>query len=158
MASRPPTPGYRPDIDGLRGVAVIAVILFHSEVPGFAGGYVGVDVFFVISGFLITSLIQTDLKNGQFSLGRFYERRIRRIMPALLLVLLLTLGVGAVLLLPADFANLGKQVLAALAFVSNVNSGAVRIIGRRNHCRFSTPGRWRSRNNSTCSSRYCWPG
>ena len=75
--------GYRKDIDGLRAVAVLAVVFFHAKLPGFAGGFVGVDVFFVISGFLITGLIAQDWKDGQFSFLTFYFRRVRRILPAL---------------------------------------------------------------------------
>ena len=74
---------YRADIDGLRSVAVIPVVLFHVKVAGFGGGYVGVDIFFVISGYLITSLLLGDLEDGHFSIVRFYERRVRRIFPAL---------------------------------------------------------------------------
>ncbi|MCC5812078.1 MAG: acyltransferase, partial [Ectothiorhodospiraceae bacterium] len=73
---------YRPEIDGLRAIAVLAVILFHAGFSLFSGGYVGVDVFFVISGYLITTIIITDLERGRFSLRRFYERRARRILPA----------------------------------------------------------------------------
>lgn len=74
---------YRPDIDGLRAIAVLAVVFYHYGVPGFSGGYVGVDVFFVISGYLITSLISDEMRAGRFSFRHFYERRIRRIFPAL---------------------------------------------------------------------------
>src|ERR1051325_2343974 len=76
------SPIYRPEIDGLRALAVIPVILFHAGLAGFSGGFVGVDVFFVISGYLITSLIDHHQRNGTFSICRFYERRARRILPA----------------------------------------------------------------------------
>ena len=72
---------YRADIDGLRALAVVPVVLYHIGVPGFAGGFVGVDIFFVISGYLIFGMIDTDLRNGTFSLRRFYKRRILRICP-----------------------------------------------------------------------------
>ena len=85
---------YRADIDGLRALAVLAVIFFHAGVPGFSGGFVGVDVFFVISGFLITSIILKDIHTGKFSIAKFYERRIRRIFPALFPVIAFTVVVG----------------------------------------------------------------
>ena len=72
---------YRPEIDGLRALAVLPVIFFHAGFQSFAGGYVGVDVFFVISGYLITSLIMSEKQDGEFALGTFYERRVRRILP-----------------------------------------------------------------------------
>ena len=110
---------YRADIDGLRAIAVLGVVLFHA---GFAvpGGYVGVDVFFVISGFLITSLLKRDLLNGRFSFADFWARRIRRIVPALLVVVLATLLAGYVVLLPSDYADVSRSVLAVTALVSNI--------------------------------------
>lgn len=111
---------YRPDIDGLRALAVVPVILFHAHVPGFSGGYVGVDVFFVISGYLITSLIAAELDSGRFSLLRFYERRVRRIFPALFTVMAATGIAGALILLPGDFKNLSASIAAAAFFVSNI--------------------------------------
>src|SRR5215510_16279645 len=80
---------YRPDIDGLRAVAVLPVLLYHFQIAPFTGGFVGVDIFFVISGYLITSLIVSDMGKGSFSLLSFYERRVRRILPALFSMLLL---------------------------------------------------------------------
>ena len=74
---------YRADIDGLRAIAVIPVVLYHAGVPGFGGGFVGVDIFFVISGYLICGMIDADIRKGSFSLGNFYKRRILRILPAL---------------------------------------------------------------------------
>jgi peptidoglycan/LPS O-acetylase OafA/YrhL len=111
---------YRPEIDGLRAVAVLAVILFHADVPGFGGGYVGVDVFFVISGYLITSLIVAEREAGTFSLVRFYERRARRILPALLAVLCVVMVGTWFILLPIDAVNVYGSILAALGMVSNV--------------------------------------
>ena len=110
---------YRPDIDGLRAVAVLVVVLFHAGL-GFPGGYVGVDVFFVISGFLITSLIWKDLQLGRFTLAHFWERRARRILPALLLVSMATLIAGWFLLMAPDFASLGKSAAYQAVFGANV--------------------------------------
>ena len=111
---------YRPEIDGLRALAVLAVVLFHAEF-GCPGGYVGVDVFFVISGFLITSLIWKDLENGRFSMINFWERRARRIVPALVVVTLATLAAGWFLLSPPDFKSLGQASAAQAVFMANVH-------------------------------------
>jgi len=110
---------YRPDIDGLRGLAVAAVLFFHAKVPLFDGGFVGVDVFFVVSGYLITSIIVSDLRAQTFSIARFYERRIRRIFPALFAVIAFTTIVTIVIYLPSDLEGYGRSVLASALFVSN---------------------------------------
>lgn len=110
---------YRPDIDGLRAVAVLGVVLFHAGF-GFPGGYIGVDIFFVISGFLITSLILRDLAAGTFSMLEFWERRARRILPALAVVTAFTLIVGYFILLPLDYRALGTAIIALAAFSSNI--------------------------------------
>ncbi len=110
---------YRPAIDGLRALAVLLVLLFHAKAPLFTGGYIGVDVFFVISGYLITTLICEQSRAGRFTLTEFYERRIRQILPAFLLVTLFTLVVGAIVLLPPDLSRLGSSSIAATLFVSN---------------------------------------
>ena len=110
---------YRPDIDGLRAIAVIPVVLYHARVAGFTGGFVGVDVFYVISGYLITSLIAKDILLGNFSFVSFYERRIRRIFPALFAVLFLCTLAAAVLFVPKDFVAFGKSVIAVTFFVGN---------------------------------------
>ncbi len=111
---------YRPEIDGLRAVAVLAVLLFHAGVPGFAGGYVGVDVFFVISGYLITSILMLDLERGRFSIVRFYERRARRLLPALLAVLAFVTALAWLLLLPEKREAFSEALLAVALFCSNV--------------------------------------
>ena len=114
---------YRPDIDGLRTIAVAIVVAFHAGVPGFSGGFVGVDVFFVISGFLITGLLVAELREtGSISLSRFYARRVRRLLPALALVLASTLLLGSVLLLAVDGEqqDLAKSTLAAALSGSNI--------------------------------------
>jgi peptidoglycan/LPS O-acetylase OafA/YrhL len=110
---------YRPDIDGLRALAVIAVVLYHFRVPPFAGGFVGVDVFFVISGFLITRLIWSEIGAGRFSFVDFYERRVRRILPALFAMLAVITIAAIVLLFPQMLVNYAMSLIATAAFVSN---------------------------------------
>ena len=110
---------YRPDIDGLRAVAVLLVIGFHAFPSLVPGGYVGVDVFFVISGFLITGLLLQALESGQFSFADFYSRRIRRVFPALLIVVLACLVAGWLAFPPGDFQSLGLNVFGAAVFSSN---------------------------------------
>ena len=111
---------YRPDIDGLRAVAVVAVVAFHAFPMLLPGGFVGVDVFFVISGYLITGIILNGLHAGQFSFKDFYARRIRRIFPALALVLAAVLAIGWFCLFAADYQALGRHVVAGAAFCSNL--------------------------------------
>jgi peptidoglycan/LPS O-acetylase OafA/YrhL len=111
---------YRPDIDGLRAVAVLAVLFFHADL-GCPGGYVGVDVFFVISGYLITGLILKELESGRFKLAAFWERRIRRILPALALVIVSCLAVGWFLFLPVNYQELGESVVAQGLLSSNIH-------------------------------------
>lgn len=114
---------YRPEIDGLRAVAVMPVILFHAGIEGFSGGFVGVDVFFVISGYLITGLIAEDLSKGQFSLVDFYERRARRILPVLLLVVAVSSIFSYRWLAPAEFTDFSKSALWLSFFASNIYFG-----------------------------------
>lgn len=111
---------YRRDIDGLRTLAVVPVVLFHAGFAGFSGGFIGVDIFFVISGFLITGILQRELDQGRFSLVRFYERRARRILPALLAMIAVTFLVGAFISLPEQFLNLGYSAAAAAGFAANI--------------------------------------
>ena len=111
---------YRPEVDGLRAVAVVPVVLFHAGYSAFAGGYVGVDVFFVISGYLITSLLLQDLSAGRFSLRDFYERRARRILPALYVVIAACLPAAWLLLSPADMQAFARSVVSTVLFFSNV--------------------------------------
>lgn len=110
---------YREDIDGLRAIAVLAVLGFHLAPDLVRGGFVGVDIFFVISGFLISSIIYKALESGTFSIGDFYIRRIRRIFPALFLVLIFVCLVGWFLLLPTAYVHAGQQVVGGSAFVAN---------------------------------------
>jgi peptidoglycan/LPS O-acetylase OafA/YrhL len=111
---------HRPDIDGLRAIAVIPVVLFHAGVPAMSGGYVGVDVFFVISGYLISKLIKEEVEAGNFSIIRFYDRRIRRILPALVFAVALTWACAYILFLPSHFADFAKSVVSVSLFSSNV--------------------------------------
>lgn len=113
---------YRREIDGLRALAIVPVILFHAGIQGFSGGYVGVDVFFVISGYLITTILVSDLNNGTYSIGNFYERRARRILPALFVMLALTLPAAYLLLNPTDLRSYAKGLLGAVLFVANITS------------------------------------
>lgn len=111
---------YRREIDGLRALAVLPVMLFHAGVSGFSGGFVGVDIFFVISGYLITTIIAAELEAGEFSLARFYERRARRILPALYVVMFSSLALAWLLLMPADLTNFAHSVIAVVVFASNI--------------------------------------
>jgi peptidoglycan/LPS O-acetylase OafA/YrhL len=113
-------PDYRPDIDGLRAVAVLSVVLFHAYPQVIQGGYIGVDIFFVISGYLISTIIYGNLARGRFSIVDFYKRRVRRIFPALTLTLLATIGLGRLLLYPEEYQNLGAHLGAGAGFVSNL--------------------------------------
>jgi peptidoglycan/LPS O-acetylase OafA/YrhL len=111
---------YRPEIDGLRAVAVLPVILFHAGVQIFSGGFVGVDIFFVISGFLITSIIAAELSEGRFSILKFYERRARRILPALFLVMATTLPLAWLWLMPQEMQDFSQSLVAVSTFTSNL--------------------------------------
>ena len=107
---KPPTShmAYRPDIDGLRAIAVLSVLLFHAFPNRLPGGFIGVDIFFVISGFLISSIIFSNLERGHFSIVEFYDRRIRRIFPGLLTVMLSTLAFGWFVLLADELQQTGQ--------------------------------------------------
>ncbi len=110
---------YRPDIDGLRAVAVICVVVSHAFPDFLPGGFVGVDIFFVISGFLISTIVMDNLSKNRFSLVDFYSRRIRRLFPSLLLVILSVLLIGWFSLLADEYKQLGKHVAGGAGFVSN---------------------------------------
>ena len=133
---------YRADIDGLRAIAVLSVIFFHAEFRWAQGGFTGVDVFFVISGFLITGILLREFRDGTFSLARFYERRARRILPALLVVLAATLVACALLMFPADLRVVARSTVSVIAFAANfmfwrgVDFGDLTVVnyfGRRIH-------------------------
>jgi peptidoglycan/LPS O-acetylase OafA/YrhL len=112
--------GYRADIDGLRAIAVLSVIGFHADPNSVRGGFIGVDVFFVISGYLISSLILSGLHDGSFSYVEFYARRARRIFPALAVVLISVWGLGWFALDPTQFSALSKHIVAGAAFAANI--------------------------------------
>jgi len=112
--------GFRQDINGLRAWAVVAVVLFHFSLLGVSGGFVGVDIFFVISGYLMTQIVLTGLESNRFSVVQFYMARVRRILPALMVVVLLLLGLGWFWLPMVDYQSLGAQSTYALSFLSNL--------------------------------------
>ena len=123
LTAAPPTHlpgGYRPHLDGLRAVAVLAVLLYHYHVPGFGGGYVGVDIFFVISGYLIGRILIAEIEGGRFSLADFYARRVRRLLPALLLMAAVVTAASGWLLMPRDFDRYGQSLATMMAGLSNV--------------------------------------
>ena len=111
---------YRPDIDGLRAVAVLSVLLYHAKVPIFGGGFVGVDVFFVISGYLITAILAEENARGRVSIFAFYDRRIRRIFPALFIVLFFTILMGHLLFTDRELRELSSGLIATVLFASNI--------------------------------------
>ena len=111
---------YRPEIDGLRAIAVLSIVLYHAKVDLFSGGFVGVDIFFVISGYLITSILLKDLQTGRFSFLGFYERRLRRILPALLFMAIVVSAVSYAYLLPTELKNFGRSLAAMATFWANI--------------------------------------
>ena len=111
---------YRKDIDGLRALAVLSVVLYHAFPFLMPGGFVGVDIFFVISGFLITGAVLADLRVGRFSISHFYSRRVRRIFPALFVVLVACFFLGMLTLLPDEMSHLMKEIIGGIAFISNI--------------------------------------
>ena len=119
FSDRTPDISYRPDIDGLRALAVLSVIAFHASSTLLPGGYIGVDIFFVISGFLITSIICRNLDRGRFIFTDFYARRAKRIFPSLMIVLAVTCALGWFVLLSDEYQQLGKHIAAGAGFMSN---------------------------------------
>ena len=111
---------YRADIDGLRALAVVPVLLYHAGIPGFPGGFVGVDIFFVISGYLICGMIDADIRAGAFSLGNFYKRRALRILPALFVMFLVTSALAYVYCLPVELEDYAKSLASAVGSISNI--------------------------------------
>jgi peptidoglycan/LPS O-acetylase OafA/YrhL len=148
---------FRAEIAGLRAIAVIGVVLFHLKVGGFEGGFVGVDVFFVISGYLITRNILRDLQLGRFSFGQFYVRRTRRIYPALIFTVVTTYLCGALWCAPIMFHDLAKEATHALLSISNIQywRESHHILRRiRTSWHFSIAGRCRRRSNFIYSGRF----
>ena len=115
-----PLPGYFPDLDGLRAVAVLIVVGYHAGLTSISGGFTGVDIFFVLSGFFITLQIAKDIGASRFSIAKFYERRIRRILPALFFVCFITYIVATIIMVPDDLRGFQRSLLAALLFVANI--------------------------------------
>ena len=111
---------YRPEINGLRAFAVVPVILFHAGFELFSGGFIGVDVFFVISGYLITNILIEDIENNRFSFVKFYEQRARRILPALFFVMLVCIPFAWMWMLPDQLKAFSQSIVATSLFVSNV--------------------------------------
>jgi peptidoglycan/LPS O-acetylase OafA/YrhL len=113
-------PKYRADIDGLRAIAVLSVVGFHAFPKWVKGGFIGVDIFFVISGFLISTIVFDNLERNRFSFVEFYSRRVKRIFPALLLVLIASFAFGWFALPPDEYKQLGKHIAAGAGFISNL--------------------------------------
>jgi peptidoglycan/LPS O-acetylase OafA/YrhL len=114
-----PSPSYRPDIDGLRAIAVLAVVIYHAFPKILKGGFIGVDVFFVISGYLISTILYEDFSKGRFSFANFYSRRIKRIFPSLIIVLFSCFMFGWFVLTAEEYRQLGKHIAAGAGFISN---------------------------------------
>ena len=148
---------FRPDIEGLRAVAVLAVVLFHADVPGVGGGYVGVDVFFVISGFLITGLLWREANTtGTVRLRRFYGARARRLLPASATVGVITMIASVVLLPPLQVRSVIEDGIASALYIGNywfIVRGVDYFDSHMRRRRFSITGRWASRSSSTWCGR-----
>ena len=142
---------YQPSIDGLRALAVLAVVLYHANVLGMRAGYLGVDIFFVISGFLISRIIIAEFVASRFTLVGFYERRVRRIIPALFLMVATTIAVDWYVLMPLDYKRLVQSAAATGLFASNIffgdNNKEVISIRPPPNSPCCTPGRSGSRSN-----------
>ena len=110
---------HRKDIDGIRGISVLAVIFYHANVNLFSGGYLGVDIFFVISGYLITKIIVTDLEKGKFNIFYFFERRSRRILPLLLFVSIFFLIIGTLITSGEYLLEFSRTIVSSIFFYSN---------------------------------------
>lgn len=133
---------YRREIDGLRALAVLPVVLFHAGFSWFSGGYVGVYIFFVISGYLITMIIIKDLENGEFSIAKFYEKRARRILPALVFVMLCCIPFAWAWMVPSQLKVFSQSLVVISLFYLMYSSGEKKITLREQLRKilFSTPG------------------
>ena len=153
---------YRPHLDGLRAVAVYLVVAFHARLAGFAGGFIGVDVFFVLSGYLVTSILLRDLgTGGRVDLRRFYARRFRRILPAAAVALLVTAVAYAIVATPAQMLDALGGFRAAFLYVANwhfISQATDYFAPRCRRARCCTSGRSRSRSSSTSCGRCCSAG
>ncbi len=149
---------YRADIDGLRALAVLSVVIYHFFPKILRGGFIGVDIFFVISGFLIARIIFTHLNENRFSFLSFYSHRIRRIFPALILVLFSTFIFGKIIFFDDEFLNLSKHIFAGSAFFLIFYCGmkAVILIPLPNSNRFCIFGVWELKNNFILFFRFCF--
>lgn len=140
---------YRPEIDGLRALAVIAVVLFHVGFEAFRGGFVGVDVFFVISVFLITSILLEDIMKNRFSLLDFYERRARRILPGLFLVLAFSIPLSWAYLMPNEHINFSNSLISTSLFfpIYFFERTRITLVERLRRCLYYIRGVCQLRNN-----------
>lgn len=147
---------YRTDIAGLRAVAVLPILLVHAGLDAIPGGFIGVDIFFVISGYLISGIILREMEGDRFSLTGFYRRRALRILPALLAMLVVVLAVGWWRLFPQDMRDLSWSAAATALSGSNFWFWrTVNYFGDAELTPCSTPGRWGSKSNSMSFTRCC---
>ena len=155
---RPGEPRFRPDLEGFRGIAILLVLLCHARLPGAEAGFIGVDVFFVLSGFLITGLlVDESQRTGRIRLGAFYGRRARRILPAAVVVLGSTLLAAQLVLSPLDLPRVADDAFAASLSVANVRFALDATDYFAPDARVAGAALWSlgSRSSSTCSGRSC---
>lgn len=147
---------YRADIDGLRAIAVLMVVLFHMNADWIPGGFIGVDIFFVISGYIITSAIYPQIVNKEFSFNQFYVKRIKRILPLFYLVAMTSLVFAYWLYTPNDFMGFADSLRYASTFIANVyfENTPVILLQPQKRCHYSILGHYRSKNNFTLSGRW----
>lgn len=156
-----PALAYRPEIDGLRALAVLPVLFTHAGFAGLGGGHLGVDVFFVISGYLITAILLRELdREGRVSIIDFYERRARRILPVLFVVVAASFVAAWIVMLPKEFRDFGQSMVATGSFLSNIflRPRTAIFCAPAISSRCCMPGRSASRNSSIWCSRCCWRG